>query len=160
MVRSEKEISVKEIKEILDSNSICVLLNYKGLTAGEITTLRMSLKDRDSNIKIFKNTLFSKAVAGTTFEFLKDELNEQVAISYSNDPIALSNVLNNFLKDNEKLKIKLVSLDKSKADVSIIKEMAGLGSVNDIRARFIGVLQAAGSQLVAVLNAYKEKLES
>ena len=160
MVRSEKEVSVKEIKEILDSNSIFVLLNYKGLTAGEITTLRMNLKDKDSNMKIFKNTLFNKAVAGTTFEFLKDELSEQVALSYSNDPIALSNVLNNFLKDNEKLKVKLVSLDKSKADVSVIKEMAGLGSVDDIRARFIGVLQAAGSQLVAVLNAYKEKLES
>jgi ribosomal protein L10 len=108
---------------------------------------------------VFKNTLFKKAIKDTEFSFLEQFLFEQVGLSYSKDPISLSNTLNTLIKDNVGLRIKGVCLNGTNKDVSVVEEMAGLGSFEDIRARFIGVLNAAGSKLVAVLEAYVDKLK-
>lgn len=160
VVKIEKETSIKLVKNILENNSMCILMNYKGLTAGAVSKLRTSLKDKKANIKIFKNTLFKKAIENSNFDFLKDFLVDQIAISYSKDPISLSNVVNTFLKENDKVKVKIIALDGKKTEISVISEMAILGSFEEIRAKFIGVLQGAGSQLVGVLEAYSEKLQA
>lgn len=160
MIRSQKETSVQQAKDILANNAMCIFVNYKGLTAKAVSNLRTSLKDKNANMKVFKNTLFAKAIEGTEYAFLKDYLVDQIAVSYSQDPIALSNVINTFIKDNDKVTIQVVAMDGKQADVSVVKEMASLGSMEDVRARFIGVLKGAGSKLVGVLEAYNKKLEA
>jgi large subunit ribosomal protein L10 len=161
MIRTQKENSIKLVKDILSNNEMVVVVDYKGLNAGKVSALRTELKDKKANFKIFKNTLFKRAIKDTGFGFLEQFLSEQVAISYSKDPISLSNVINTFIKEsNSAIKIKGVALGGVKGDAGAIERMAGLGSFDDIRARFIGVLQGAGSQLVGVLEAYAKKLEA
>ena len=160
MNKVEKQNSIELAKSILSDNQMFILFNYKGLNAVDVVKLRNELKDKNANMKVLKNTLFKKAIEGTDFAFLNDYFQDQVAISYSKDPIALSNVLNNFAKNNDNVKIVVASLDGKIADKATIEELASLGSLDDVRARFIGVLRAPGSQLARVLVAYKEKLEA
>jgi large subunit ribosomal protein L10 len=160
MIRVQKEDSIKLVKNILSNNEMVVLVDYKGLNAGKVSMLRTKLKDSSANFKIFKNTLFKRAIKDTEFGFLERFLFEQVAISYSNDPISLSNVINAFIKDsNSAIKVKAVALKGIEGEAGVIEKMASLGSFDDIRARFIGVLRGAGSRLVGVLEAYAEKMQ-
>lgn len=160
MNKTQKQSSINLAKDILSNNQMCIFLNYKGLDAGDFVKLRNELKDKEANIKIIKNTLFKKAIEGTDFSVLSDYFVDQIAVSYSKDPITLSNVVNGFAKDNENLKIKIASLDGKVVDIKTVEELASLGSLDDVRARFIGVLRAPGSQLARTLVAYKEKLEA
>ena len=160
MNKVQKQNSVELAKNILSNNQMFILFDYKGLEAGGVVRLRSELKDKKANMKVLKNTLFRKAIKGTEFEFLDEYFHDQIAVSYSEDPIALSNVMFNFTKDNDKVNIKIASLDGKAIDNGKIKELASLGSLDDVRARFIGVLRAPGSQLARVLAAYKEKLEA
>lgn len=160
MNKTQKQDFVVLAKNILSENKMCILLNYKGLNAGDFVKLRNELKDKEANIKIIKNTLSKKAIENTELSTLDSYFVDQIAISFSQDPISLSNVINKFSKDNENLKIQIASLDGKVVDISTIEELASLGSLDDVRARFIGVLRAPGSQLARVLVAYKEKLEA
>lgn len=160
MNKTQKQDFVVLAKNILSENKMCILLNYKGLNAGDFVKLRNELKDKEANIKIIKNTLSKKAIENTELSALDSYFIDQIAISFSQDPISLSNVINKFSKDNENLKIQIASLDGKVVDISTIEELASLGSLDDVRARFIGVLRAPGSQLARVLVAYKEKLEA
>ena len=160
MNKTQKQSSINLAKDILSNNQMCIFLNYKGLNAGDFVKLRNELKDKEANIKIIKNTLFKKAIEGNDFSVLSDYFVDQIAVSYSKDPITLSNVVNGFAKDNENLKIKIASLDGKLVDIKTVEELSSLGSLDDVRARFIGVLRAPGSQLARTLVAYKEKLEA
>lgn len=156
----QKQTSIDLAKDILTTNQMFILVNYKGLNAGDVVALRNELKDRDANMKIIKNTLFKRAIKDTEFAYLDSYFNDQIAVSYSKDPIALANVINKFAKNNENLKIQVASLDGKQIDIRTIEELASLGSLDDVRAKFIGVLKAPGSQLARVLDAYREKLDA
>lgn len=156
----QKQTSIDLAKDILTNNQMFILVNYKGLNAGDVVALRNELKDRDANMKVIKNTLFKRAIKDTEFAYLDNYFNDQIAVSFSKDPIALANVINKFAKNNENLKIQVASLDGKQIDIRTIEELASLGSLDDVRAKFIGVLKAPGSQLARVLDAYREKLEA
>lgn len=160
MNKTEKQNSIELAKNILSENQMFIIFNYKGLNAVDVVKLRNDLKDKNANMKVLKNTLFKKAIEGTDFAFLSDYFQDQVAVSYSKDPVSLSNILNNFAKNNDKVQIVVASLDGKIADKATVEELASLVSLDDVRARFIGVLRAPGSQLARVLTAYKEKLEA
>ena len=160
MNKTQKQSSIELAKSILNNNQMFVLFDYKGLNAEDVVKLRNELKDKKANMKILKNTLFKKAIENTEFEFLNEYFNNQIAVSYSNDSIALSNVIFNFAKSNDNVEIKIASLDGKAVNINTIEELSSLGSLDDVRARFIGVLRAPGSQLARVLTAYKEKLEA
>ena len=157
MNRTQKSESLELAKSILLDNQMSILIEYKGLTSGEMTELRMLLKDNDANMKIFRNNLVIKAVEGGKFDFLKDSLKDQIAISYCNDPLTLSNILVKYAKANEKVKIKIGSLNGEVIELDKIVALSKLGSVNDVRARFISVLSAPASKLVRVFDAYAKK---
>lgn len=160
MNKTQKQTSMQIAQNILENNQMFILVDYKGLNASDIVLLRNDLKDKKANLKIIKNTLFKKAIENTDFTYLNDYLAGQIAISYSEDSISLSNIIYKFAKSNENLKIQTASLEGKKIDIKTIEELASLGSIDDVRARFIGVLKAPGSKLARVLTAYKEKLEA
>lgn len=157
MRKEQKVESIKLAEQLLSTNDICILINYKGLTAGEVSALRTLLKDKDANLKVLKNTLVKRAVEDKEFASLKDMLKDQIAISYAKDPLTLSNVLVNYAKENQKIKLVAGLMNGKMVDLETIKELSKLGSVNDVRARFIGVLKAPGSKLACVCDAYAKK---
>ncbi|MDR3078435.1 MAG: 50S ribosomal protein L10 [Rickettsiales bacterium] len=160
MAKEKKQESVELAKGILSGNEMCIVLNYKGLSAGDFVNLRSSLKDSGANVRVIKNTLLRRAVDGTGFSPMADYFRDQVAISYSNDAVALSGAISRFSRENEHLKIKMASFNGEIVDVRFVEELASLGSMNDIRSRFIGVLRAPSAQLVRLLAAYEEKLRA
>lgn len=158
MKKEQKVSSIDLAKNIFAENSVVILLNYKKLNAKGMYLLRKSLKSKNANLKVLKNTLVKRAIADSEMKDLMGDFKDQIAVSYSNDPVSLSNVLINFAKDNENVEIKIGFMDGKVMELSTIKSMSALGSMEEVRAKFIGLLKAPGSQLARVLNAYQTKL--
>lgn len=158
MKKEQKVSSIDLAKNIFADNSVVILLNYKKLNAKGMYLLRKSLKSKNANLKVLKNTLVKRAIADSEMKELMGDFKDQIAVSYSNDPVSLSNVLINFAKDNENLEVKIGFMDGKVMDLATIKSMSALGSMEEVRAKFIGLLKAPGSQLARVLNAYQTKL--
>lgn len=158
MKRENKKEVVKQLKDILSDSSFVVVLKYKGLTAGEMTELRDLLREKKANLRIVKNTLAKIAVKDTKHESLTEYLKDQVAISYSKDPVGLANVLVNFSKEKEIVEIKTGFLEDKIVDMSVIKSLSALGSFEDVRASLVGMLSAPVTNLVRLLKAPSSKL--
>ena len=158
MKKEQKVSSIDLAKNIFADNSVVILLNYKKLNAKGMYLLRKSLKSKNANLKVLKNTLVKRAIADSEMKDLMGDFKDQIAVSYSNDPVSLSNVLINFAKDNENVEVKIGFMDGKVMDLATIKSMSALGSMDEVRAKFIGLLKAPGSQLARVLNAYQTKL--
>ncbi len=158
MRKEEKVSSIDLAKNIFADNSVVILLNYKKLNAKGMTSLRRSLKEKKGNLKILKNTLVKIAIAESELKSLEADFKDQIAIAYSNDPVSLSNVLVNFAKDNEAVDVKIGFMDGKVLELDEIKNLSSLGSMEEVRAKFIGLLKAPGSQLARVLVAYEDKL--
>ena len=101
MKKEQKVSSIDLAKNIFAENSVVILLNYKKLNAKGMYLLRKSLKSKNANLKVLKNTLVKRAIADSEMKELMGDFKDQIAVSYSNDPVSLSNVLINFAKDNE-----------------------------------------------------------
>ena len=158
MKKEQKESSINLAKGIFADNSVVILLNYKKLNAKNMYSLRKSLKSKNANLKVLKNTLVKRAIADTDMKDLVNDFKDQIAVSYSNDPVSLSNVLIKFAEDNENVEVKIGFMDGKIMELSTIKSLSSLGSMEEVRAKFIGLLKAPGSQLARVLNAYQTKL--
>ena len=158
MKKEEKVSSIDLAKNIFADNSVVILLNYKKLNAKGMTSLRRSLKEKKANLKILKNTLVKIAIAESNLKTLEEDFKDQIAIAYSNDPVSLSNVLVNFAKSNEAVDVKIGFMDGKVLELEEIKSLSALGSMEEVRAKFIGLLKAPGSQLARVLSAYETKL--
>lgn len=158
MKKDQKVSSIDLAKNIFADNSVIILLNYKKLDAKGMYSLRKSLKEKKANLKILKNTLVKRAIADTEMKELINDFKDQIAVSYSNDPVSLSNVLIKFAESNENLDVKIGFMDGKVMELSTIKSLSSLGSMEEVRAKFIGLLKAPGSQLARVLNAYQTKL--
>jgi large subunit ribosomal protein L10 len=157
MKKSQKESSIDLAKKIFTDNSAIILLNYKGLNAKGMYLLRKNLKGKGANIKIFKNTLIKRAMVDDA-KVLLDDFKDQVAVSYSNDPVALSSVLIKFVNENETVGVKVGFLNGEVVTLDTIKSMSSLGSIEEVRAKFIGLLKAPGSKLARTLKAQETEL--
>ena len=158
MKKEQKVSSIDLAKTIFAENSVVILINYKNLDAKGMSSLRRTLKSKKANLKILKNTLVKMAIAETEMKDLLDDFKDQIAISYSDDPVSLSNALIKFSEENEALNVKIGFMDGKILELATIKSLSSLGSIDEVRAKFIGLLKAPGSQLARVLSAYEAKL--
>lgn len=160
MHRTEKTELVSFVEGLVSEKKAVVLMHYRGLSAAQMSTLRMNLKDSDANLKIVKNTLTKRAIGETAYESLAEHLTGPVAISYSEDPVSLSKALADFAKENEALDILAGCMDGDVYTIDKIKALASLGSKDEVRAKFIGLLSAAQSGFVRLLDAKVNDMES
>lgn len=158
MDRSQKEQLVSSLKEQLTSNAFVAVIYYRGMTDKELYDMRVQLKNKDCSMKIAKNTLVKIAVKDTDLEKLTPHLSGPTAILYSQDVVALSKVIHDFSKQVEALEIVTGHFNNELVDETAIKNMAKLGSLDDVRASFIGVLKGAQSNFVRILAAPEQGL--
>ncbi len=152
MNKSQKTDVVSFIKnEVLPANFI-LLFYYRGLSDKKLFDLRSNLKSKEAKLKIFKNTLFKVAVSGTQFEFLTPHLKGPIAVAYSSDPISVSKAVVDS-SDTGFVQIQIASLDKKAMNVEEVKDLSKLGSVQDVRASFVALLNSAQSAFVRTLEA-------
>ncbi len=158
MNRNQKSDLVSALKEKLTSSAFVAIVHYRGMTDKQLYEMRTALKAKDCSMKIAKNTLIKVAIKGTELENLSSHLNGPTAVLYSQDVVALSKVLSDVSKQVDILKIKVGYFNKALISEDAIKEMAKLGSLNDVRASFIGVLKGAQSNFVRILSAPEKGL--
>jgi large subunit ribosomal protein L10 len=158
MNRNQKSNLVSSLKSTLIGSAFVAVIHYRGMTDKQLYDLRVSLKSKGCNIKISKNTLVKVAIKGTELEALTEYLVGPVAVLYSQDPVALAKVISDTAKKVEVVKILTGFFNKTLMSEIAIKEMAKLGSLDEVRSSFIGLLKATQSKFVRVLNAPKDGL--
>ena len=158
MNRNQKSNLVSSLKSTLIGSAFVAVIHYRGMTDKQLYDLRVSLKSKGCNMKISKNTLVKVAIKGTELEALTEYLVGPVAVLYSQDPVALAKVISDTAKKVEVVKILTGFFNKTLMSEIAIKEMAKLGSLDEVRSSFIGLLKATQSKFVRVLNAPKDGL--
>lgn len=166
----EKHAVVEELKGIAASSSTIIVMSYQGLSVEESTRYRRELESSGAALKMVKNTLFSRALAGTAQEFLMEHLKGPVTVAYTRgDPASLARVLVSVLKGTKKLAIKGGSLGSKPISESDVRSLASLPPLETLRAmlvgalagvprKFLGVLQAPSRNFLGVLSARERQL--
>lgn len=170
MDRSHKEALVTSLNQSLSDIACVVVTHQTGMTVAEVTDLRRRMRAAGANFKVTKNRLARIALTGTKFEGLSTLFTGPTAIAFSRDPVAAAKVAVEFANKNEKLTIVGGGLGDQRLDAAGIKALATLPSLEQLRAKLLGmlqtpatriagVLQAPGGQVARVLGAYARKAE-
>ncbi|CAM4304122.1 50S ribosomal protein L10 [Kerstersia similis] len=155
--RQEKAAVIEEVSaELVEAKSI-VVAEYRGLDVASVTVLRKNARQSGVYLRVLKNTLVRRAVAGTAFEPLSEQLTGPLMYAISNDPVAAAKVLSDFAKTNDKLVIKGGSLPNSVLDVEGVKALASLPSREELLAKLLGTMQAPIAQFARTLNEVPTK---
>lgn len=166
--RTQKKQWIGSLNSTLGDVGLVVVTHYSGLTVAEMTNLRVKMRQAGASFKVTKNRLTKLALQGTAYEGIADLFAGPTAIAVSADPVAAAKVVAEFAKTNDKLKILGGSLGGNSLDVEGIKALATLPSLDELRAKLVGmistpatriagVLQAPAGQLARVFNAYATK---
>jgi len=148
----EKKAVVAEVSaEIAKAQGIFVA-EYRGLGVGGMTELRARARKSGVYLRVLKNTLARRAVAGTPFEKLAEQMVGPLVYGISSDPVATAKVLNEFAKANEKLVIKAGAMPNAVITAKEVKALASMPSREQLIAQLLGTMQAPVAQFVRTLN--------
>lgn len=165
MDRAQKHETVEALNATFAQVGAVVVTRNLGLSVAESTDLRQRMRDAGASYKVTKNRLARIAIAGTDYEGLGDLLVGPTAFATSPDPVAAAKVVVDFAKTNEKLEIVGGAMGSQILDVNGVKALAQLPSLDELRAKIVGLIQAPatklaqltaapGAQLARVFNAY------
>jgi len=155
--REEKTELLAELNGIFKGAESVVLAEYIGLTVAEAEALRKKIREAGASLRVTKNRIARLALKDTKFEGLADMFKGPVVMAYASDPIAACKACVQFAKENEKLVIVGGALSDKILTLNEIKDLASIPSMDELRAKLIGLLQAPASKLARVCKAYSEK---
>jgi len=169
--RTEKRAFVAELNEALSATSMVVVTRNAGLTVAEATELRRRMRAAGATFKVTKNRLTTLALDGTRFGGIAPMLTGPTALAWSVDPVAVAKTAVEFARTNEKFVLIGGALGAQTLDADGVKALAELPSLDELRARLVGmistpatriagVLQAPAGQLARVFGAYAKKDEA
>ncbi|HLT25572.1 MAG TPA: 50S ribosomal protein L10 [Zeimonas sp.] len=150
--REAKAGVVAEVSAEVAKAQAIVVAEYRGLEVGAITALRKQAREQGVYLRVLKNTLARRAVAGTPFEALSDRMVGPLIYGFSGDPVSAAKVLNDFAKSNDKLKLKAGAMPNSVLDENGVKQLASMPSREELLAKLLGTMQAPVAQFVRTLN--------
>lgn len=153
MERSLKHSLVAELQGVFSDAGIVIVTKNKGLTVKQARQLRRGVKGANSTYRVAKNRLVKIALQGTKFAQLDSLMSGPTAIAYSADPVGISKVLQSFAKENEKLEIQGGVMGDVFLTPAQIKTLSELPSLDELRGKIVGLLQAPASKIAAVLQA-------
>jgi large subunit ribosomal protein L10 len=154
MDRAQKAESIETLKGVFADSGAVVVTHYLGLTVAEMTDLRGRLRKEGASLKVVKNRLAQKALDGAGGEGGYALFKGPVAIAYGSDPVSAAKVVTQYAKDNEKFSVIGGLLDQTIVlDVAAVSALATLPSLDQIRAKIVGLLQAPATKVAGVLQA-------
>lgn len=153
MSRAEKEAEVKSLNENFSNNELIVVTHYSGLSVEALTELRGNLRGEGASFKVTKNSLAKRALKGTKFEAVEDLFSGPTGVASSGDPVAAAKVAYKFAKDNDKLIILGGALGEKVLDVAAVEALAQLPSLDALRSKLVGLLQAPAQKLASITAA-------
>ncbi len=153
MDRAQKQRLVETLAQDL-ADTVCVVVTHQtGLSVAEATQLRRQMRSAGARYRVTKNRLARRALAGGTFETLVPLFTGPTAIAFSRDPVAAAKVAVEYANRNDKLTIIGGGLAGQPLDEAGVRELASLPSLDELRGRLIGLLQAPATKLAGLLQA-------
>lgn len=148
----QKKAVVADIADVIVNAQAVVIAENRGLEVDGTTQLRKQAREAGVYLKVLKNTLARRAIQGTPFEQLSDELTGPLMYAISEDPVAGAKVLSAFAKNNDKLVIRGGSLANYVLDVNGVQSLAEMPSREEMLAKVVGTMQAPITKFVRTLN--------
>lgn len=148
----EKKAVVAEVIEQVSKAQSIVVAEYRGLQVGEMTKLRAQARNSGVYLRVLKNTLVRRAVDGTPFSGLAEQMVGPLVFGISTDPVAAAKVLNDFAKGNDKFVIKAGAMANQVMDASGVKALASMPSRDELLSKLLGTMQAPVAKFVRTLN--------
>lgn len=158
MDRAAKRELVTTLNGVFSETAVVVVAHYKGLTVADMQKLRAQMKQAGATVKVAKNRLAKIAVEGTDVASIQDLLTGPTLIAYSGDPVAAPKVAVNFAKTNDKLVILGGAMGTTTLDPNGVRSLASLPSLDELRAKLVGLIQAPATKLAQLANAPAAKL--
>ena len=171
MERAEKREFVSELNEVFKASGSVVVASYAGVTVAQMNDLRSKMRASGGTVKVAKNRLAKIALQGTEAEGISNLFTGQTLIAYSNDPITAPKVVVDFAKGNDKIVVLGGAMGTTTLNADAVKSLATLPSLDELRAKLLGMIQtpatriasvvaAPASQLARVFSAYAKKDEA
>lgn len=158
MNRNEKAELIETLQSTLSEAASVVVTHQTGLTVAESSDLRGRMREAGAGFKVTKNRLTKIALQGTKYEDISDLFTGPTAMGTSADPVSAAKVLVNFAKENDKLTVIGGSLDGKVLDKAGVEALAKLPSLDELRAKLVGLLNAPATQVARVTQAPAAKL--
>ncbi|OYW55345.1 MAG: 50S ribosomal protein L10 [Rhizobiales bacterium 17-65-6] len=158
MDRAEKQQLVTTLTEVFKSTSVVVVAHYSGLTVAQLSKLRRQMKANGASVKVAKNRLAKIALEGSDVAHVASLLKGPTIIAYSSDPVAAPKVAVDFAKANDKFVILGGAMGKTALNVDGVKALATMPSLDELRAKLVGLIQAPATKIAQLTTAPAAKL--
>jgi len=155
--RSEKQAVIDEVTGLAAKAQTLVMAEYRGITVADMTRLRSQARDKGVTLSVLKNTLARRAVAGSAFEVVSDQMTGPLIYGFSADAVAAAKVVSDFAKTNDKLVIRGGAFGGKTLDVNGVKQLANIPSKEVLLAQVCGLLMSPMSRTAVVLGALAAK---
>jgi len=152
-MRAEKQILTKEYLGRLNGSPFFIVVGYTGLKVDQLTTLRKGLNKTGAEVHVVKNSIFRIAAKEAGVADLNGSLTGQTAVvTGQKDVSSAAKALKTFAADNDKLKVKFGYLNNNRMEPADIMTLADLPSIEVLRSKILGVINAPAQKLVTLLN--------
>ena len=158
MDRSQKSDSVAQLNAVFNEAGVVVITRNLGMSVAQSTDLRAKMRDAGASYKVAKNSLAKLALKDTDYTGLEDFLTGPTALAYSADPVAAAKAAVDFAKTTDKIEIVGGSMGAQKLDEAGIKALASLPSLDELRGKIVGLVNAPATKVVQLVNAPASKL--
>ena len=158
MNKDTKKIYIEEMKKVFSSNEAVMIAHYQGLNVIQLDALRKELRDNGIIFKITKNRITKLAVKETPLKELEKFFTGPTAAAISSDPFMSARILTNFAKSNDKLKIVAGFMEGKVIDQAEVAKIASLPTLQEARAKIVGVLNASAQKIIGILLAQSKKI--
>ena len=155
----EKKAVVAEVSEQVASAQTIVVAQYSGIEVAHLTKLRAQARKSGVYLRVLKNTLVRRAVQGSAFSELAEQMTGPLIYSISTDPVAAAKVLNDFAKTNDKLILKAGCYSGKLLDKAGVQSLASIPSREELLAKLLGIMQAPVSGFAVALGALAKQRE-
>jgi len=151
--RDEKKELLSALQDVFKESSLVVVVHNLGLTVADMTKFRNNVRKAGAKFKIAKNRIARLALSGTENEGLSKLLTGPTGIAYSKDPVAAAKVVAEFAKSNEKMVVLGAIMDGKILNVEAVKALATLPSMDELRGKLVGLLQAPAIKIARIASA-------
>ena len=158
MSKEKKQVYINEITSQLDKAEAVIVAHYQGLTVKQLDDLRKKMREHGIQFKITKNIITKLALEKTSRKYLSNLFTGPTAVAMSDDAITSAKILTNFSKENQNLKILGGIMGKDLLDVAGVKNIATLPSLDEARAKIVGILSSLAQKIASILLAPGSKI--
>ena len=152
MDRAQKAEAVAELRQTFQETGVVVVTRNLGMTVAQSTSLRIRMRDAGATYKVSKNTLALIAIEGTPYANISDLLSGPTALATSSDPVAAAKAAVDFAKTNDRFEIVGGAMGDTLLDANGVKALAELPSLDELRAKIVGLIQAPATKIARTIS--------